>query len=144
MKSWESGFTLAELLITITILGVIAALAGPYYFKTIEQARSREALAHLYTIHRAEKVYQVSNGQYWPIGPGGGAKDTSVGADFTQIKDNLNIDIFPQYYRIVITSTVGGAPALATGFGAVAYRDNAGNKQYAVDAAGTITESGAF
>ena len=44
LKNKKSGFTLLEIIIVIIIVGVLASLALPRMFNTIEYARSTEAL----------------------------------------------------------------------------------------------------
>ena len=48
----EKGFTLLELIIVIIIVGVLASLALPRLFHSIEYARSAEALANLISLRR--------------------------------------------------------------------------------------------
>lgn len=46
-KQIESGFTLVELMIVVTIIGVIAALAAPSYQRTIEKNQLKQAVESL-------------------------------------------------------------------------------------------------
>lgn len=58
MKQNKKGFTLLEIIIVIIIIGVLAALALPRFFKTIEFSRSTEAL-NAFTLFRGsmERCY---------------------------------------------------------------------------------------
>lgn len=49
----KSGFTLLEIIIVIIIIGVLASLALPRFFKTIEYSRSAEALQSISTIRQS-------------------------------------------------------------------------------------------
>lgn len=40
----KTGFTLQELLVVIIIIGVLSAIAVPYYFNAVESARNTEAV----------------------------------------------------------------------------------------------------
>ena len=60
------AFTLTELLIVVTLIGIIAAFAIPNYSKTIDRAHVRDAVTQLTSIWSANKIYKVQNGQYWP------------------------------------------------------------------------------
>ncbi len=46
-KQIESGFTLVELMIVVTIIGVVAALAAPSYQRTIEKNQLKQAVESL-------------------------------------------------------------------------------------------------
>ncbi len=50
LASNKSGFTLLEIIIVIIIIGVLASLALPKFFKTIEYSKSTEALNNLVSL----------------------------------------------------------------------------------------------
>ena len=57
----KSGFTLLEIIIVIIIVGILASLALPRFFKTVEFSRGQEALANLGTIRQAmDRCYLFS------------------------------------------------------------------------------------
>ena len=62
----KSGFTLLEIIIVIIIVGVLASLAMPKFFKTVEYSRSTEALGSLGAIRRAMDVCYQPTRQYTP------------------------------------------------------------------------------
>ena len=54
----KSGFTLLEIIIVIIIVGILASIALPKFFKTVEFSRGSEGLVNLGTIRQAmERCY---------------------------------------------------------------------------------------
>lgn len=53
------GYTLTEVLITITIIGIMASMALPSYDRSVEQSLLRSAQDVLMTIHTGEMVYSA-------------------------------------------------------------------------------------
>ncbi len=56
--------TLTEIVIVIIIIGILASLALPRYFGTVEKAKSAEAVQILTALYGAEKSYLIENSQY--------------------------------------------------------------------------------
>ena len=55
MKNNKKGFTLIELLVVVLILGILAAMAMPQYFKAVERSRMSEAVSLLGSIASAQQ-----------------------------------------------------------------------------------------
>lgn len=94
----SKGFTLMEVMVALVIVGVLAGLAVPGYFRTVEQARSNEARTNLNIIHMGERLYRLNNGVYW--GPG----NTTIAATNTA----LSTEMSASYYDTV-SITANGA-----------------------------------
>lgn len=61
----KSGFTLLEIIIVIIIVGVLASLALPRFFSTVEFSKSTEALSSLSSIRQSmERCYLGAGGTY--------------------------------------------------------------------------------
>lgn len=61
----KSGFTLLEIIIVIIIVGVLASLALPRFFSTVEYSRSTEALTSFTALRQSmERCYLQRSGSY--------------------------------------------------------------------------------
>ena len=98
----KRAFTLMEILITLIILGVVAGLAVPAYFNTVEEGRKNEARVNLSIIRMGEKIFASNDpaGKFW----NGGANPCAVVGNgptaCTAINTALGVDISVQYYNI--------------------------------------------
>ncbi len=66
MKRDGRGFTVAELIVVVIIMGAIAGFAIPNYTRSVENAHYQDAVLQLKAIHSAQQIYKVRSGQYWP------------------------------------------------------------------------------
>ena len=70
LKTWRAirkssaGFTLIELLVVVLIIGILAAIAVPQYFKVVEKGRFAEATACFSTVKGAQERYLLKNNTY--------------------------------------------------------------------------------
>lgn len=55
----NGGFTLLELLISIVILGILAAIALPSMLKQTLRAKQAGALSYIGSVNRAQQVYRL-------------------------------------------------------------------------------------
>ena len=60
----KKAFTMVELLVVMTIIGLIAAFGTPSFLKAIARAKSRDALNNMTVIHAAQQLYKVNNTNY--------------------------------------------------------------------------------
>jgi prepilin-type N-terminal cleavage/methylation domain-containing protein len=64
IRGSKSGFTLIELLVVVLIIGILAAIAVPQYFKVVEKGKVAEALQWVGTVQGAQESYLAQYGQY--------------------------------------------------------------------------------
>lgn len=77
----HKSFTLAELVIVVIIVGIIAALGVSGYQKVVVKAKSGKAKHAISLIAEAEKEYRMDYGVYWPVAAG--AVDAGIGTNAT-------------------------------------------------------------
>ncbi len=64
MNKMKRGFTLIELLVVVLIIGILASIAIPQYFKVVEKARVAEAMSLISSVKSAEERYLARGGVY--------------------------------------------------------------------------------
>ncbi|MGO4415522.1 type IV pilin protein [Cupriavidus sp. KB_39] len=64
LRQRMQGFTLIELMITVMVLGILAAIAYPQYGQYVTKARRTEAKAALARVQGAQERYFTVNNKY--------------------------------------------------------------------------------
>ena len=64
IKNNNKGFTLIELLVVVLIIGILAAMAMPAYFKAVERSRVAEAETLIGAVVNAQQRYKMKTGRY--------------------------------------------------------------------------------
>jgi type IV pilus assembly protein PilA len=65
----NAGFTLVELMITVTLIGILAAVAIPNFLAYQAKSRRAEAFANVVGIATSELSYQAESDSYVDTGP---------------------------------------------------------------------------
>ena len=60
----RKGFTLIELLVVVLIMGILASVAMPQYFKSVEKSRASEAVDALSAIASSQERAYMQKGNY--------------------------------------------------------------------------------
>ena len=136
MGANKKAFTIMELMVTLIVVGLLAGLAIPAYFRTVEESRHNEAITNLNIIHMGEKIYFLNHNTF------------IAGNSIAALNAALNTDMSATFYTAV-SVTIGGATSYTARFTRNNTAGGAGTKwfQYAFtngNAAPVLTEGGAY
>ncbi|HSQ58810.1 MAG TPA: prepilin-type N-terminal cleavage/methylation domain-containing protein [Acidobacteriota bacterium] len=79
-RSGEKGFTATELMIVLTIIGILSVIALPAYFAFIQSTRAAQAVADLQAVRAAVYLHYGDTGQ-WPQESAAGFVPDGIGAN---------------------------------------------------------------
>ena len=72
MRLKEKGVSMVEVLVTVAILGLLAALVVPSYQETVRRSREKQAMAHLAGYYRGAKLiiaeFSYNPGNFHAVG----------------------------------------------------------------------------
>ena len=89
------GFTLVEILIVVSILGIMAAIVIPQYSSTTNEAQLAALQSNLHAVRKQLELYKIHHNGIWPAAVG------ETGADFAR--------------RMLTKTDTEGAPGLQFG-----------------------------
>lgn len=113
MKTLNHGFTLLELLVVIAIIGILSAIAIPYYQRYIIKAKLVEVERAMAEVKDAVSAYRQEKGDFWPDCPSMNDIRNSLGIGLAAVSrvSSLSVDSSTG----VITATIDNVHTTVNG-----------------------------
>ena len=105
----ERGFTATEVMIVLTVIGILTALAFPAYFAFVQNTRAAQAVAELQAIRAAVYLYYGDEGR-WPVESQAGFAPVGVQANLPKDFSFQNPWYMLDYDNWIALHQRGGAP----------------------------------
>ena len=134
----RTGFTLVEILIVVSIMGIIAAIVFPKFQGSSEEARAVNAAAELSTARKQLVIWQLDHGGEFPTlaQMQAGADDWGVFTSKTMADGTIDIGgEFGPYFPSALQNVYNGASNIvaagaATDSDGWSYDDNTGDIRF--------------
>lgn len=94
----RAGFTLIELLVVVLIIGILAAIAVPQYFRVVEKGRFAESTSLFSAIKGSEERYLLKRNTYT-----GNTTDLDVAPPTTKYFGTLTVTGTAASYTVSLT-----------------------------------------
>jgi prepilin-type N-terminal cleavage/methylation domain-containing protein len=119
------GVTLMELIVVVTIIGVLVGIIMPQYQRSRERSMDKQAQGILSLIRAAQRNYIMMKGNYYDLSCGFFCSAGLSSCDMSAINSNLNLDLVSDgSWCYLLSPNYGG------GFIAQLYRNKAGFNRY--------------
>ncbi|MDD2510224.1 MAG: type II secretion system protein [Syntrophomonas sp.] len=101
-KMGEKGFTLVELILVMTILGILAGMAVPRFVGVLDAAKEKADQANMKIVKEAAELWYMQTGQSGPVPAGDGEK-----LDSEAFGKEAEEKLVPDYLKEVPTNPMG-------------------------------------
>ena len=101
----QGGFTLIELLVVVLIIGILAAIAVPQYFKVVEKGKFAESMEWISGLKGAQERYLAKNGTYYTGAVTATSFDVNLGAMTKFSATNVTTSSTPDWTIQLVRNT---------------------------------------